>query len=95
MKTLRWLSLALSACVSAARAASAPGFVLAGVNTSYLSPSELAQRISTADLSAYINRLQAACVDFYASAATPDDIDIVVIVVAGGHPHFWFSSTTA
>jgi hypothetical protein len=93
MKTLRWLSLILLACI-VARAAHAPGFELAGVNTSYLSPSELAQRISTEDLNAYINGLQAACIDFYAAATAPDDIDIVVIVVAGGHPHFWFNSTT-
>jgi hypothetical protein len=93
MKTLRWLSLTLLICVCA-RAATAPGFVLAGVNTSYLSPNELAQRISTEDLTAYVSRLQTACVDFYASVTTPDDIDIVVIVVAGGHPHFWFNSTT-
>jgi hypothetical protein len=93
MKTLRWLSLILLACI-VARAAHAPGFELAGVNTSYLSPSELAQRISTEDLNAYINGLQAACIDFYAAATAPDDIDIVVIVVAGGHPHIWFLSST-
>ena len=95
MKTLGLLSFALLVCVSeVARAATAPGFELAGVNTSYLSPSELAQRISAEELNGYINRLKAACADFYSAAAVPDDIDIVVIVVAGGHPHFWFNSTT-
>ena len=94
MKTLRLLSFALLVCVSAgARAATAPGFELAGVNYAYLSPSELAQRIPAEELNGYIDRLKAVCADFYAAATVPDDIDIVVIVVAGGHPHFWFISS--
>ena len=94
MKTLRWLSFALMVYVSAAtQAAPAPAFELAGVNYSYLSPSELAQRISKEELNGYINRLKAVCADFFAAATVPDDIDIVVIIVAGGHPHFWFIST--
>jgi NAD(P)H-dependent flavin oxidoreductase YrpB (nitropropane dioxygenase family) len=94
MKTLRWLSFALLVCVSAgARAATASGFELAGVNCSYLSPSEFAQRIPAEELNGYIDRLKAVCADFYAAATVPDDIDIVVIVVAGGHPHFWFISS--
>jgi hypothetical protein len=94
MKTLRWLPFALLVCVSAgARAGTASGFELAGVNSSYLSPSELAQRISAAELNGYIDRLKAACADFYAAATVPDDIDLVVVVVAGGHPHFWFISS--
>jgi hypothetical protein len=94
MKTLRLLSFALLVCVSAgARAGTASGFELAGVNSSYLSPSELAQRIPAEELNGYIDRLKAVCADFYAAATVPDDIAIVVIVVAGGHPHFWFIST--
>jgi hypothetical protein len=93
MKTLRWLSFALLVCVSTGtQAATATGFELAGVNSSYLSPSELAQRIPAEELNGYIDRLKAVCVDFYAAATVPDDIDIVVIVVAGGHSHFWFIS---
>ena len=94
MKTLRLLSFALLVFAGGGvRAGTASGFELAGVNSSYLSQSELAQRISAAELNGYINRLQAVCVDFYAAATVPDDIDIVVIVVAGGHPHFWFISS--
>ena len=94
MKTLRWLSFALLVCASdGARAGTVSGFELAGVNCSYLSASELAQRIPAEELNGYINRLKAVCAEFYAAATVPDDIDIVVVVVAGGHPHFWFISS--
>jgi len=94
MKTLRLLSFALLVCAGGGvRAGTSSGFELEGVNLSYLSQSELAQRISAAVLNGYINRLQAVCADFYAAATVPDDIDIVVIVVAGGRPHFWFISS--
>src|SRR5262245_12116100 len=89
-RILSFLTLSLSAF-----AADAPkGFETD--NVVLYQPNEVleARLAAVDDLAGYIKKLQAVCTEFFATAATPETLNVVVAVRPGKRSRVWLVSST-
>lgn len=90
MNTLRTLLFSTALTVAVSLSAAETGFALGSVSLGYMSQDEFAERVSVEEVSGYINRLKAKCVDLYVRDEKVRQF-YVVVVVHSGHSHVWIA----
>ncbi|MFT3867915.1 MAG: hypothetical protein QM715_05395 [Nibricoccus sp.] len=66
----------------------AKGFGIGSINLGYMSQDEFAQRVSTDEIVAYIDRVKIKCGSIFAEDKDPKQF-YIILVVHSGHSHVW------